>query len=77
MLGFCGDHEEIRSYHGIRHFIADKRNAGGVTAYRYVAVDKNPHWPLLMMAELSWEFFKNYRRDTGTGRIVVDPYQNN
>ena len=76
VLGFYGDREEIRTYHGIRHFIADKRNAGGMTAYRYVAVDKNPHWPLLMMAELSWEFFKNYRRDTGTGRIAADPYQN-
>lgn len=74
VLGFYGDAEEIREYYGIRHYICDKRNAQGMTAYRYVGVDNSPHWPPLLLAELSWEFLRNYRRDHITGRVVIDPY---
>ena len=75
VLGFYGDREEVREYYGIQHFICDKKRKDGMLAYRCVGVDNSPHWPLLTMAELSWGFFRNYRRDLDSGRIVEDVYK--
>lgn len=75
VLGFYGDQEEIRDYGGVKHYICDTYNADRLPAYRYIGVSNAPHWPPLMMAELSWEYLRQFRRDSGTGRIVADPYQ--
>lgn len=74
VLGFCGNREEVREYGGVKHYLSDTCRADGMLAYRYIGVDNSPHWPPVMMAELSWEFFRQFRRDTATGKIVVDPY---
>lgn len=74
VMGFYGDREETRSIGGVDHYIADVDNAEGICAYRYIGVDNFPHWPPLMMAEHCWEFLRNYRRDSKTGKVVCDPY---
>lgn len=74
VLGFYGDREQIRTFYGYKHYIIDIWNRHGVNAFRYVAVENSPHWPEIMMGELVWEFFKQFRRDRNTGRVFVDPY---
>lgn len=78
MLGFYGEHTELRVYGGVEHAICDKVGKNGknhMTAYRYIGVANHPHWPLLMMGELSWEYLRDYRRDSATGRIVYEPVE--
>lgn len=74
-LGFYGDREQIRTFYGIRHYQIDFYNRDGFNALRYIGVENNPHWPLLMMGELAWEFLRQYRRDSATGKIVFDEYK--
>lgn len=74
-LGFYGDKEEIQIFHGYKHFTIDINNCDGINAFRYVAVENSPHWPPVMMGELVWNFFKQFRRDAVTGKIVVDEYR--
>jgi pimeloyl-ACP methyl ester carboxylesterase len=74
VLGFYGDRERTESILGARHWIADIDNEDGLLAFRYVVIENAPHaWPVTAGA-LSWDFMKQYRRDTATGRIVVDEY---
>ena len=74
-LGFYGDKEEIRNCYGRKHYISDIYNTEGQLAFRYVVVAGAPHWPPVAMGEMVWEFFKRYRRDKATGKVVEDPYQ--
>ena len=72
--GFYGDRESAPRYYGYEHYTIDVINREGITAYRFVTVENCPHWPPVMMGPLVWDFFKQYRRDSKTGKIVVDPY---
>lgn len=74
-LGFYGDEEEIRLHGGVKLFISTVKNTDGIPAYRYVGVDNYPHWPPHILADLCWEFLKQFRRDSTTGKIIVDPYK--
>ena len=74
-IGIYGDREEIRTYYGYRHYVVDIDNADGIHAFRYITVENSPHWPYVMMGELAWEFFRKFRRDTKTGKIVQDTYR--
>lgn len=74
VLGMYGDREEIRSYYGYKHYTVDIFNHSGLPAFRYISAENCPHWPYVMMGELAWEFFKQFRRDASTGQIVADPY---
>ena len=74
-LGFYGDTEEMRVIGGIEHYIADIKNDEGTLAFRYCGIDNFPHWPSPLLAELTWEFMKKFRRDSCTGKIVEDTYK--
>jgi hypothetical protein len=74
IIGIYGDKETIVSYFGVKHYIVDIRNKDGFHAFRYVSAENCPHWPYLMMGELAWDFFKQFRRDKVTKKIVADPY---
>lgn len=74
-VGFYGDKEETQIHYGYKHYVVDIKNQEGMDAFRYVVVENSPHaWPL-MTAYMTWDFFRNFRRDTATGKIVVDRYQ--
>ncbi len=75
IVGFYGDKEEIIRYHGYRHYMVNIWNREKINAFRYVVVENNPHWPPVMMAQLMWDFFKQFRRDRMTGKIVEDEYK--
>lgn len=75
MLGFYGDREWIERYYGYKHYMVDIDNRDGVLAFRYVAVENSPHWIPVMMGQLVWNFFKQFRRDSKTGKIVMEEYQ--
>lgn len=75
VLGFYGDFERITYYYGYKHFMVDIKNRAGVDAFRYVGVENMPHCISLMHGHLTWEFFKQFRRDTATGRIIADEYR--
>jgi pimeloyl-ACP methyl ester carboxylesterase len=76
IIGIYGDKESIISYFGAKHYIVDIFNKDGFHAFRYVSVENCPHWPYLMMGELAWDFFKQFRRDGATKKIVADSYIN-
>lgn len=75
VVGFYGDKEEIAEYFGYKHYIVDIWNKDKINAFRYVVVENSPHWPPVMMARLVWDFFKQFRRDSLTGKIVADEYK--
>lgn len=74
VLGIYGDRESINYYFGYKHYTVDIFNHDGLNAFRYVSVENCPHWPYLMMGELAWEFFSQFRRDSHSGRIVEAKY---
>lgn len=74
VLGFYGDKEEIAWHYGYKYYTLNIWNRDNLNAFRYVAVENNPHWPPVLMAELLWDFFRQFRRDSGTGRIVEEEY---
>ncbi len=75
ILGFYGDSEEIVKFFDSKHYVINIWNRDGINAFRYVAVENGPHWPPVMMAKLMWDFFKQFRRDSLTGKIVEEEYK--
>lgn len=73
-LGFYGDEERIETMGGVEHYIADVRNDDGILAFRYCGIDNFPHWPSPLLAEMTWDFMKRFRRDRVSGKIVEEPY---
>lgn len=74
IVGFYGDREREERILGVSHWIVDIDDEDGLNAFRYVVVENAPHaWPVTA-GQLGWDFMKMYRRDTRTGRIVVDEY---
>lgn len=73
VLGFYGDEERIDTILGYKHYTINIFNNEGVNAFRYIAIENCPHWPFADMGELIWDFFKRFRRDSRTGRIVEEP----
>lgn len=74
VLGFYGDQEEIRTYYGYKHYMLQINDNRNWPVFRYVAVENSPHWPPVMMGRLIWDFFKQFRRDSCTGKLMFDPY---
>lgn len=74
-MGFYGDKEEIVRPYGRKHYVSDIYNKDGLLAFRYVVVAGAPHWPPVSMGEMVWDFFKRYRRDKMTGKVVEDAYR--
>lgn len=74
VLGFYGDEEKIEYYYGYKHYTVNIWNRDGINAFRYVAVENSPHWVPVMTGPLVWDFFRQFRRDQVTGKIVADLY---
>lgn len=75
VLGFYGDKEEIHTELGLKHYQLDLWNTDGINAFRYVAIENHPHTPPITSAKYMWDFFKQFRRDTATGKIKQEVYQ--
>jgi pimeloyl-ACP methyl ester carboxylesterase len=75
-IGIYGDKELTVSHFGAKHYSVDIWNKDGLNAFRYVTAENCPHWPYLMMGELAWNFFKQFRRDSKSGKIIEDTYEN-
>lgn len=69
--GIYGDYEGIEEYKGLKHYRVDIKNRDGITAYSFVVVSNFTHWIPLSLGEWGWDFFKQYRRDTLTGKIIT------
>ncbi len=74
-LGFYGENERIEEHFGARHFMLDIYNCDGVDAFRYAGVENSPHSTCLSLGELAWDFFRQFRRDSESGKIVCDRYE--
>jgi len=74
VLGFYGDEEKIEYYYGYKHYTVNIWNRDGINAFRYVAVENSPHCVPVMTGPLVWDFFRQFRRDQVTGKIVADLY---
>ena len=74
VLGFYGDTEEIREICGLKHYIVNIYNKNGLGVFRYICLDNYPHFVPPAGGPLLWEFFKQFKRDKATGRIVAAEY---
>ena len=75
VLGFYGDREYTRELLGVKHYFIDIFNSDGINAFRYCVLQNHPHAVPITSGELLWEFFRQFRRDHATGRIVADEYK--
>ncbi len=75
LVGIYGDGEAVETYYGYRHYREDFYNEEGINTYRVYSVENCYHTFILTQARLTWEFFKMFRRDSVTGKIVVDEYR--
>lgn len=75
VLGFYGDWERIETYYNYKHYMIDIYNKDGIDAFRYVVVENTNHWPPVTLGEPVWDFFRQFRRDSETGKIIEDRYQ--
>lgn len=69
LLGIYGDREVIAEYSGCRHFVLNDFNSDGLNAFRMVVVENFPHWQSVHMAQLCWDFFRQFRR-TEDGKLI-------
>lgn len=74
-VGFYGDSERIEEYLQVKHYMLDIYNKDGIDTFRYVIVANTNHWPPVTTGELIWDFLRQFRRDSATGKIVEDRYQ--
>ncbi|MGN0999378.1 MAG: hypothetical protein ACI4PO_07490 [Faecousia sp.] len=72
ITGIYGDTETIDYHYGYRHYTVGINGAGNREVFRFVVVQNSPHWPPLAMGELGWNFLKKYRRDTNTGKLIME-----
>jgi len=75
LLGFYGDEEKVLKFYGYKHYMANIWNRDGVNAFRYVVIENSPHMIPITTAVLVWDFFKQFRRDQYTGKLIVDEYR--
>ena len=75
VLGFYGDREEIKTLLGVKHYCIDMWNRDGLNVFRYVVVENHPHQVPMTAANLLWDFFKQFKRDHATGKIIADTYK--
>jgi hypothetical protein len=75
LLGFYADKEEIKEFYGCKHYFADCYDKEGRNTFRVVVVDNFPHWQSVMMARLCWDFFKQFKRDKNTGKLMYAEYK--
>ena len=73
-VGFYGDYEKIEEIYGLKHYRVDIYNRDNIDAFRYIVVANTNHWPPVTLGELMWDFFRQFRRDSVTGKIVFDKY---
>ena len=75
LMGFYADKEQIVKLYGLKHYIADMYNEQGLNTFRFIVWENGVHSIPVSMGELIWDFFRQFRRDSATGRIVNDPYK--
>lgn len=69
-LGIYGDQEWEEVYFGCKHYFLNSFNKDGLNTFRMVVVDNFPHWQSVKMAQLCWDFFRQFRRDVQTGKLI-------
>ncbi len=74
VMGFYADEEKIEYYCGHKHYVANIYNEEGLNTFRYIVWDNGVHTFPVSMGELIWSYFKQFRRDSATGKIVSDEY---
>lgn len=70
LLGICGDREAIICLHGWKHYVLNSFNPENINTFRMVVVENFPHWQSVMMAQLCWDFFRQFRRDPETRELI-------
>lgn len=75
VLGFYADTEETTEIYGLKHYVANIFNKDGINAFRYICLENYPHFVPPAGGQLLWDFFKQFRRDRATGRIICDEYK--
>lgn len=74
-MGFYGDQERIETHLGIRHFVSDVYDETGVPTFRMAAMEHGFHAIPVTFGMLAWDYFRQFKRDAATGKLMVDPYR--
>ena len=75
VTGFYGDTEEIHVYDGKKYYDLGIKSRDGVDMFHLVVLENAPHWPPLAMAQIEWDFFKQFRRNPETKALETIPYE--
>ena len=68
-LGFPTEATRVEIREGRSHFVGDCVNTEGENLARFVCLGKSSHWPSRALAEITWEFIKQFSRDPETGKL--------
>lgn len=65
-LGFPFERTSVVQREGRRHFVGDCINPQGELLTRFIGLERSAHWPSAALAELTWEFLRQFARDPDT-----------
>lgn len=74
LFGFYGDEEKILTLYDYKHYIMNIWNRDGINAFRYCIIENSPHMIPITTGVLVWDFFKQFKRDQTTGKLIVEDY---
>ncbi len=69
LFGAYGQEEHTELRMGVKHHVMNYFNDEGINAVRLMLIENAPHNPMPTLPQITWEYFKQFRRDTATGKI--------
>lgn len=69
-LGFPFEQTKLLNLEGRSHYIGECVNRDGDTLARFICMGKSPHWPSMALAELTWEYMRQFARNPETGELI-------
>ena len=70
IFGVYGDLEYAKILMGVKHYFLDYFSRDHRLSVRLVGIENALHNPTPMLPELTWNFYKRFRRDSVTGKII-------
>ena len=72
LFGAYGEEEHVEEHYCVKHYVMNYFNDEGINAMRFIAIENAPHNPTPALPRLLWDYFKKFRRDSKTGKIVQE-----
>ena len=72
LFGACGEAEDAEEHYGVKHDVMNCFNDDGINAMRFIAIENAPHNPTPALPRLVRNYFKKFRRDSKTGKLIQE-----